>query len=451
MANTNISAIAQTPVVQTTVSNSQNTAGSGVDFKSLLDNRASVSSDSGSHRSTNFDAYSKSASKTASSIKSHGKADISDDEITDMKDEISDKIIKSVTEDLDVSEDKLNDIMQMLGMTAIDLLQPDNLAAVFSELNGNLSAEALIVSSDFTQLYNDIADISLEYSDQLDILQQMDVLETPQVIDSIEVTLDETVTSSMQDTDTKDTSSVSTESPQEIVDDTTDIADSNDDVRQQLTDVKTSSDTDNSEHNASKGNQDNPTGTDSQRTPRTDVLHTVTVDNTVQAFSEVQPQKQPEGIDTADIIRQIAERINISNTTEGSTIEMQLNPENLGRLYINVSEKNSQITARITVTNEAVREALETQMINLRETLNNAGIKVNAVEVTVASHEFEQNLEQDAAGQMFNEEDKRNESTYFAANGDDNGAFTADDNQTEEEILAHRIMQDNGNSVDFTA
>ena len=52
---------------------------------------------------------------------------------------------------------------------------------------------------------------------------------------------------------------------------------------------------------------------------------------------------------------------------------------------------------------------------------------------------------------MFNEEDKRNESTYFAANGDDNGAFTADDNQTEEEILAHRIMQDNGNSVDFTA
>ena len=33
-------------------------------------------------------------------------------------------------------------------------------------------------------------------------------------------------------------------------------------------------------------------------------------------------------------------------------------------------------------------------MAELRESLNQSGVKVDAVEVTVASHEFEKNLEQ---------------------------------------------------------
>lgn len=63
-------------------------------------------------------------------------------------------------------------------------------------------------------------------------------------------------------------------------------------------------------------------------------------------------------------------------------------------MYINVSQKNSEISARIAVSNEAVKEALQTQMVNLKEALNNSGIRVNEVEITVASHEFERNLEQ---------------------------------------------------------
>ncbi len=150
-----------------------------------------------------------------------------------------------------------------------------------------------------------------------------------------------------------------------------------------------------------------------------------------------------------DIIRQIAERVSISGTTsEDSTIEMQLNPENLGKIYINVTERNSEITARIAVSNEAVKEALETQMVELRETLNNSGIKVNDVEVTIASHEFEQNLEQNAAS----DEQRQNEQNFAASNGG-NGidSSSAGIDRPEEEILAQRIMKDNGNSVDFTA
>lgn len=43
-----------------------------------------------------------------------------------------------------------------------------------------------------------------------------------------------------------------------------------------------------------------------------------------------------------------------------------------------------------------VKEALESQIADLKQNMNQAGVKVDAVEVTVGGHEFERNLEQNA-------------------------------------------------------
>ena len=115
-----------------------------------------------------------------------------------------------------------------------------------------------------------------------------------------------------------------------------------------------------------------------------------------EAF-DVQPKYT--SVNTTDIIRQIVDQISIAKTTGESVIEMQLNPENLGKLYINVTERNSEITARIAVSNETVKNALESQMAALRENLQDANIRVNDVEITIATHEFERNLEQNAGNE----------------------------------------------------
>jgi len=57
------------------------------------------------------------------------------------------------------------------------------------------------------------------------------------------------------------------------------------------------------------------------------------------------------------------------------------------------------VTAKIMTQNAVVKEALEAQSVELRQNLEQAGVKVDAVEVTVASHEFEKNLEQNAEGE----------------------------------------------------
>ena len=136
---------------------------------------------------------------------------------------------------------------------------------------------------------------------------------------------------------------------------------------------------------------------------------TFTVDNGIRnvqipetPFSAV---SQASGkVDILDIIQQVTEQLKVSMTSDETSMEMQLNPENLGKIYVNVSQKNSQITAHMMVMNEVVREALESQLGNLRETLSQAGVKVDAVEVTVASHEFEQNLEQNSSKEQKQQE-----------------------------------------------
>ena len=160
-----------------------------------------------------------------------------------------------------------------------------------------------------------------------------------------------------------------------------------------------------------------------------------------QSFSSLNP---------LDLIEQIAQNVRVNLSQESSSMEMQLNPENLGRIYLQVSAREGTVHATIAAQNEAVKVALEAQVAELRESLNQSGVKVDAVEVTVASHEFEKNLEQNnkrqqEEGQRQQEQISRRRNLDLTMIGDLEGELT------EEEALAAQIMQDNGNSVDLTA
>ena len=104
--------------------------------------------------------------------------------------------------------------------------------------------------------------------------------------------------------------------------------------------------------------------------------------------------------------------------------------------------------AQIAAQNEIVKEALEMQVATLRENLSQAGVKVDSVEVTIASHEFERNLEQNEQGQQQNpDESKKAPRRNLKLDSLDELSGL----MSEEEALVAQIMRDNGNSVDFTA
>lgn len=155
-------------------------------------------------------------------------------------------------------------------------------------------------------------------------------------------------------------------------------------------------------------------------------------------------------VETKTIISQIVESFALNQGIDETSIQMQLNPENLGKLFINVTAKEGAVSASIVATNEVVKEALETQIIALKENLNQAGVKVDAVEVTVASHEFERNLEQnntkDEQQAMYQEKNSNRRKNIDSSILDNQVGI-----MTEEETLVAKMMLENGNSIDYTA
>ena len=439
----------------------QTAAQSGIDFKSYLGGRTAVQDNSTTFlKRRNSYTLNKNNTKEIS-IKTASKNSHTESEVKKITDDISSQIVEKVTDDLDISEDELNNAMQLLGLTAMDLLNPANLSALYCEVTGNATdPQALFLNADFTALFNDVSQVASENDAQLDLLSQLTASDDGEILDADIVssadTTEKTVDSSYDDT------AASGQNINDTADEAVKVYDgSTQDSSYQNSDEGTSSgETGNgitSDENAEKTQVDSSFDDSGERVLHHDdgahsdnsVLHASVSEqlNTDTSFEMSQSQSRSR-VDTTDIIRQIVDSMSISNTTEESAINLQLTPESLGRMYINVSQKNSEISARIAVSNEAVKEALQTQMVNLKEALNNSGIRVNEVEITVASHEFERNLEQGAAN-----DSRQQESTnsYNGSNSSDSGIDSDMMQDRAEERLVTQIMRDNGNSVDFTA
>lgn len=440
----------------------QTAAQSGIDFKSYLGGRTAVQDNSTTFlKRRNSYTLNKNNTKEIS-IKTASKNSPTESEVKKITDDISSQIVEKVTDDLDISEDELNNAMQLLGLTAMDLLNPANLSALYCEVTGNASdPQALVLNADFTALFNDVSQVASENDAQLDLLSQLTASDDGEILDADIVssadTTEKTVDSSYDDT------AASGQNINDTADEAVKVYDGGtQDSSYQNPDEGTSSgETGNGitsdEKTQSKSLADSSFDDSGDRVLHHDdgthsdnsMLHASVSEqlNTDTSFEMSQSQSRLR-VDTTDIIRQIVDSMSISNTTEESAINLQLTPESLGRMYINVSQKNSEISARIAVSNEAVKEALQTQMVNLKEALNNSGIRVNEVEITVASHEFERNLEQGAAN-----DSRQQESTnsYNGSNSSDSGIDSDMMQDRVEERLVTQIMRDNGNSVDFTA
>jgi flagellar hook-length control protein FliK len=124
-------------------------------------------------------------------------------------------------------------------------------------------------------------------------------------------------------------------------------------------------------------------------------------------------------------------------------MELQLNPENLGKVNLSVQSKNGVMTAQFVVQNETSKEAIESQLHTLRETLNQQGIKVEAIEVTVSTYAFEQNQE---SSNNQSEAPKEHSGRQISLEE----AFNMSE-VSEEENLAEDITGIRGSQIDYTA
>ena len=463
-----------------------------VDFMSMLGNFAVNNSqqnnpvtfqvsDSASNKTVE---YEKLSTKDDRIPKVTGKTDDADMQKVDQAvEEFAKEVQQEVKELLGVDDAQLEAAMKELGLTYQDLMDPVNLANLVMNLTGEEDQLGLLMNADFQELMQNVEVLSKNLLQELgmtpqeaaevfaqleqnaaqiteEVPQQMqevtdtqaDVLKVQQT-DDVQITEQKSQVTGLTETNAAATESVESDGNVQNVEEpvSQEVRVENDQTasQQEGQQEEAPENSMTTEDDASLLQQ-NDTTEKSIFTEHTfqQTVQTIRTDNITAAPTTAVPHNVV--FNTLDVIRQVSEFTRVMYQGDTTSMEMQLNPENLGKIYVQVTAKEGVVTAHLAVQNEIVKEALENQTIQLRENMNQQGIKGEAVEVTIASHEFERNLEQTQQGSA-QDEQREQASKSPRRNISMNQLDELSGLMSEEEMLVAKIMRDNGNSVDFTA
>ena len=100
-----------------------------------------------------------------------------------------------------------------------------------------------------------------------------------------------------------------------------------------------------------------------------------------QAVSETEYQQ----ISAKEVIDQIVTKAIVNLSDEKTSMQLQLNPHNLGKVAVSVTAEQGAVKGQFIAENQVVKEMLEANLIQLKEQLEEQGIKVDKIEVTVGN------------------------------------------------------------------
>lgn len=361
--------------------------------------------------------------------------------------EVEAKIQKVIKETLGIDEEQIAEVLESMGIVLIDLLNPEQLTQFFLQVEGGVEMSDLLVDGDMTNNLSDLMKQMQEISDmipELSVAQETEVFADSQSVETMASEALETMVLNDNVENVNDTvedvvkvdgiiqESADNQEPVVIVDD----------QRQ----GQMEEDSENNSNQTQAEMQENVELPSSSRQAEefVGVVNNFQSNMTqvVQETSTVQVTQT-----TVQIIQQIVQQIRVTLQVDATSMEMQLNPENLGKVLLNVSAKEGVMTASFTVQSEEARIAIESQLQTLRTVLEEKEIKVEAVEVTVSNFEFTSQEQSQEDSKNSDQGDGRSR-RYEVVSEDDETEVTP---EQEAERVRQSVMRDSGGSVDFTA
>lgn len=162
------------------------------------------------------------------------------------------------------------------------------------------------------------------------------------------------------------------------------------------------------------------------------------------AVSKTENVSSFEGdVEAADIVRQVVEEIKTNINDKVRSLQIKLNPENLGRVQISVTTKNGVMQAKIIVETESAKNAIEHSIALLKETFENQDLKVEAVEVMIANYDFFKEEEE------ANNDGNNDKNSASGGNAEDKNDDILVEDISEAEKIELDMMQQSGNSVSY--
>lgn len=355
------------------------------------------------------------------------------------------ELMEQISNTFDISMDEMQDVLGQMELLPTDLLDSEKLSSFLLQIAGAEDSMMLLTNE---SLYGDYKHLMQELSNLLSQDSGMKGMTMEELKAAIEQSL-ESVNSGLAVTGEEEPV-VEVKVEMESVD--AEETDAEGDVIKTETTVAESGKTaDNSEalnRQTSDGENKGENHRDTNQADRVNLFQqNLKTDVLVQQEAPVYSTGSSFSMETQDIMRQIMDYMRVQIKPDVSNLEMQLHPASLGTLQINVTSKGGVLTANFVTENETVKAALETQMVQLKENFAQQGIKVEAIEVTVQTHQFEQNLEQ---GQNREQSGSENRSRSRRIRLDGPLGTEAFDEMDAEDQLAAEIMIANGNTVDYS-
>lgn len=307
----------------------------------------------------------------------NSKADNKD--VTDTVKEVCEDIKDAIKEELDVSDEDIKVAMELLGLTALDLLSTAKVAELIEQLTGT-DALTLITNEDMMQSFNNIINVVDEAN--ADIAGMLGVK-----TEEVGIVLGQNdIAPVVNSEDTAKQDNVKESDAKNADDNINQTVDNQESLSEVLAKKITTESDGKAKNNMSESNEAN-----------NKVTYADVADNMISNITDTFADIITEDISTvkeADIVNQVIDSVKLMASRELTSMEVMLNPEHLGSVHITVTARNGIVSAQIAAQNEQVKTALENQMVTLREQFESQGLKVDAVEITVMAHSFE-------AGQNF--------------------------------------------------
>ena len=408
---------------------------------------------------------------------------LDEEKIKDLAEEISEitnQIVDKIKSEFEVTDEEIEEAMEVLGLTIADLTKPAELRNLLMELTGTTDSIELLTN---VELYDSVKEVTDFASNLFTEVAKDFSLSTEQLTEMINT---ESFEEALNEVDVSVTSNeVETEADAEVVsevtvDKTTDAA-----LAFENSDKANANETKPVESNNSNESEEVPIDTEKKAPDKIEKPESFTQSNLMndeamnersenrksfnfdssknQEFTFNQTQavtnqtvntvgdivetvtSYTTGTDTDNIMRQVTDYVKVHISDDVTKMEIELHPASLGTVNMQINSQNGQITAHLTVQNELVKSVLETQMIKLQETFDEQGTKVSAIEVTVA--EYSLNSQSDN-----NYSEERNGRNYGSKKkGINLNEIGSLDELDEEEQLEAKVMEMNGSSVNYTA
>lgn len=350
----------------------------------------------------------------------------SDEKVNDAVQNVKD----TIKEELDVSDEDIAKAMEVLGITDNDLLSVVKVTELVSALTGADSI-TLITDDDMSGKLTSVLDaVNTAQEDIADMLNT-DVDDAVLVVRTdavVKKDTDETVVKNTDSSITDNQSVSETES---------------------LSDVLAAKVTaqGSSKHEESTGEHTGEhTGEQNHNTQSYGGVADSIIQSMKDSFADIVTEDTSR-VSEADIVNQVIDQIKLTSGRELTSIEVMLNPERLGSVHVTVTAKNGILSAQIAAQNEQVKTALENQVTALKENFQNQGIKVEAVEITVMTHQFE-------AGQNFGQNESERKQSEQKINKKLNLSDYMDDEDetvSAQDIRRKDSIQNGNSSVEYMA